>query len=161
MDIAEARAQNRAKQRTFRKKHKSAIAAAAKHRHIMSFQPPLPTATYRVYELADPREPDLPVFVGYGKASLQPPWGALWALRNVSNGRWALWMRELESLNLTPLAVSVIGWPVRWRDDGVLFDCGSSRYAAWPAARPRGFYRRGIAPAGMGGRLAAYILTAR
>jgi hypothetical protein len=46
--------------------------------------------------------------VGYCKITTFPVWSALWAVKDISNSRWAAWFRELAVLGLTP--VERFGW---------------------------------------------------
>jgi len=64
-------------------------------------------ATYRVFELIDPRDRDrLPKIVGHCKVPDGPVWAALWSVRNASRSRWAEWLRELDALHLKPQEVA-------------------------------------------------------
>lgn len=60
----------------------------------------MPRAAYRVYVWEDPREPEIPRWVGYGPGLA--PWTALWDFRAHGTGRLFDWLRELDACGLQP-----------------------------------------------------------
>src|SRR3974390_169203 len=55
-------------------------------------------AGYCVYQLEDPREPDIPKWIGYGPTPL--PWQALWDFRQYGTGPLFEWLRDLDANGL-------------------------------------------------------------
>ena len=97
------RAANLAKQKRFRRQH-----PRYKYRHDPLHLRKCPDeeyqASYRTFELADPRDPDmLPRVIGYARTDVAPAWDGLWSVRYLSRSRWAAWLRELETLRLKPV----------------------------------------------------------
>ncbi len=103
------RERNRAKQKRFQKRHPGYIYNYVKQKRLRNPQPKKYTAKHRTFELADPRDEErLPRLIGYCKITTHPVWSALWAVKDISNSRWAAWFRELAALGLTP--VERFGW---------------------------------------------------
>jgi hypothetical protein len=63
---------------------------------------------YRVLELRDPREPDLPRFVQAARQG-ESPWRTLWEHRDKIGTRLTRCFRELSSAGVTPQEVTVLG----------------------------------------------------
>lgn len=59
------------------------------------------SAAYQMYELEDPRQPNVPRWVGYGKGFT--PWEALWDFREHGTGPLFDWLRDLDANGLTPV----------------------------------------------------------
>ena len=98
----EQRAANVAKQLRFQRQH-----PGYKYRHdplrwnrrSMDGRRP----NYRTFELADPRRPGLVRLIGYTQESVKPVWDRLWSVRELSQSRWAAWLRELDEQGLRPV----------------------------------------------------------
>ncbi len=107
----ERRLSNRARQKRFYQRHPERSRDRAKkkrlHKRIFNPFPSHTLATYRLFELIDPRDGDrLPKIVGHCKVPDGPVWTALWSVRNESRSRWAEWLRELDALHLKPQEVA-------------------------------------------------------
>ena len=63
---------------------------------------------YRVIELADPRQPDLPRAVFACRCD-SSPWRAVWQRRNELPGRLAEWFKSLSEAGLQPVERVLIG----------------------------------------------------
>lgn len=57
-------------------------------------------ATYCVFQLEDPRLPQIPRWVGYGSGPA--PWQALWDFRQFGSGLLFDWLRDLDANGLRP-----------------------------------------------------------
>ncbi len=118
MPTEEQRERNRRKQKKWRDGHRNLVQARYRRRKLLRCEYDLRhfQGQFRTFELADPRDaPDpLPRLIGYCRTRQQPVWSALWVLRNVSNARWAMWFRELESVGLKPVELKTfaVGMPV-------------------------------------------------
>jgi hypothetical protein len=67
------------------------------------------TTKYRVLELRDPREPDLPRYVEAGRQG-ESPWRTLWEHRDELDNRLARWFRDLSAAGvLLPQEVTILG----------------------------------------------------
>jgi hypothetical protein len=56
--------------------------------------------TYCAFQLEDPREPDIPKWIGYGP--VPAPWEALWDFRQHGRGPLFDWLRNLDANGLRP-----------------------------------------------------------
>ncbi|MGA2059119.1 MAG: hypothetical protein ABSG67_01460 [Thermoguttaceae bacterium] len=109
MTTEDERRRNREKQKRFQKRHPGYNDYYCKRKRLLNPQPKKYSAQHRTFELADPRDQDrLPCIVGYCKITTFPVWSALWAVKDISNSRWAAWFRELAALGLMP--VERLGW---------------------------------------------------
>lgn len=63
---------------------------------------------YRVIELADPRQPDLPRAVFACRCDCSP-WRAVWQHRNELQGKLARWFRELADSGVAPVEMILLG----------------------------------------------------
>ena len=63
---------------------------------------------YRVLELRDPREADLPRFVQAARQG-ESPWRTLWEHQDEIGTRLARWFRELSSAGVLPQEVTILG----------------------------------------------------
>ncbi len=63
---------------------------------------------YRVLELRDPREADLPRFVQAARQG-ESPWRTLWDHRDEIGTRLAQWFRELSSAGVLPQEMTILG----------------------------------------------------
>ena len=57
-------------------------------------------AEYCVFQLEDPRLPQIPKWIGYGRAPT--PWSALWDFRQFGSGPLFEWLRDLDANGLRP-----------------------------------------------------------
>ncbi len=111
MPTEEERRLNRERQKRFYRRHPERKRARAMkkqlQKRIFSPFPKLTLASFRVFELIDPRDGDrLPKIVGHCKIPEGPVWTALWSVRNESRSPWAAWLRELDALHLKPEEVA-------------------------------------------------------
>lgn len=67
-------------------------------------------AGYCTYELEDPREPEIPVWVGYGPGVA--PWQTLWDFREHGTGPLFNWLRDLDANGLKPVPSKY--WRLGW-----------------------------------------------
>jgi hypothetical protein len=63
---------------------------------------------YRVLELRDPRQPDLPRFVQAARQG-ESPWRTLWEHRDEIDTRLARWFRELSTAGVLPQEMTILG----------------------------------------------------
>jgi hypothetical protein len=63
---------------------------------------------FRLLELRDPREPDLPRFVQAARQG-ESPWRTLWDHRDEIDNRLTRWFRELWAAGVLPQEVTVLG----------------------------------------------------
>jgi hypothetical protein len=66
------------------------------------------TAKFRVIELRDPREPDLPRYVQSARQS-ESPWRILWEHRDEIDNRLTRWFRELATAGVMPQEATILG----------------------------------------------------
>jgi hypothetical protein len=112
MSTEERRQQNRQKQKRWQAKHHDTLWMRRQHKKLLGFELDHRhlRAEFRTFELADPRDaPDLmPRLIGYCRVEQRPVWAALWALKEISNAKWAVWFRELAAAGVEPVELS--GW---------------------------------------------------
>jgi hypothetical protein len=120
MDKEAARLANLARQRRWHKRHKQEITRSTWARNALK-----PTAAhtvinsdlYKVFALSDPRDDrPYPRYIGIARFNEEEPWQHLWRVREYSLARWALWLRQLEAADLSPVSHIVLGstLPIRW-----------------------------------------------
>lgn len=63
---------------------------------------------YRVIELADPRQPDLPRAVFACRCDCSP-WRSVWQHRNELQGKLSAWFRELAESGVAPVETILLG----------------------------------------------------
>lgn len=120
MDKEAARLANVAKQRRWQARHKKEIDISTWASNALN-----PTAAsaainsdlYKVFALSDPRDDrPYPRYIGIARFNEEEPWQHLWRVRKYSLSRWALWLRQLEAMDLLPIAHTILGGtvPVWW-----------------------------------------------
>jgi hypothetical protein len=104
MSTEEEKAANRAKQARFQARHPGYQRKHAARRRIKPKMAAVGDGEFRIFELADPRDPDkLPRLIGYCRRSVTPVWSNYWLAKDHSKAPWAAWLRELCSLGLQPV----------------------------------------------------------